>query len=189
MKRIKNLILSLTAAVFILGFTLNFNACTNQSPVQSFETGAATTRAPGELKILKSTDLSLGKLFVSQKLITVKDGGIVQVGNMMHGVSSLDFKPGDVSDDVTVTFNWESTGLLEGGAQFSPHGIYFNNPVAIKLSYKDADLTGINEATLKIWYFNEATGLWELVASDVHMNGKYIKGTIEHFSRYAIGAE
>lgn len=189
MKRIKNLILSLTAVAFMLGFALSFNACTNQSSVQSFETGGAATRAPGELKILKSTDLSLGKLFVSQKLITVKGGGKVQVGDKKHGVSSLDFKPGDVSADVTVTFNWESTGLLEGRAQFSPHGIYFNNPVEIKLSYKDADLTGINEASLKIWYFNETTGLWELIAGDVHMADKYIKGKIEHFSRYAIGAE
>jgi len=189
MKRIKNLTLSLVAAVFMLGLAMNFNACGNASSVQSFDQSAATTRAPGELKILKSTDLSLGKLFVAEKLITVKGGGKVEVGDKQHGVSSLDFKPGDVSADVLVTFNWESTGLLEGGAQFSPHGIYFNNPVEIELSYKDADLTGIDEATLKIWYFNETTGLWELVAGDVHMDGKYIKGTIEHFSRYAIGAE
>jgi len=79
--------------------------------------------------------------------------------------------------------------LLQGGAEFSPHGTTFNNPVAIRLSYKDADLTGINEQDIKIWYFNEIEGVWELIASDVDTGKKRVTGYIEHFSRYAIGSE
>ena len=169
---------------------MNFSACTEQSPLQSTDNTTATRRAPGDLNILKSTSpLSLNKLFVQSKLITVAHGGKIEVGDNMHGKSGLNFKSGDVSQNVLVTFEWESTGLLEGGAQFSPHGTTFNNPVEIRLSYKDADLSGINEEDIQIWYFNEEENVWELIASDVHTDHKYVKGYINHFSRYAIGAE
>ena len=191
MKKFKSFVASLTTAVLLTGLALNFNACSEQSPLQStIDNTTATRRAPGELNILKSTSpLSLNKLFVKQKLITVAQGGTVEVGNGEHGKSRLKFQPGDVSQNVLVRFEWESTGLLQGGAEFSPHGTTFNNPVAIRLSYKDADLTGINEEDIKIWYFNEEENVWELIASDVNTGKKHVDGYINHFSRYAIGAE
>ena len=190
MKKTKNIFASLTTALLLAGLALNFNACSEQSPLQSSDNVTSTKRAPGELNILKSkSGVSLNKLFVKEQLITVAAGGEIEVGDQEHGKSALEFKPGDVSQDVLVTFSWESAGLLQGGAEFSPHGTTFNNPVQVKLSYKDADLTGINEQDIKIWYFNEIEGVWELIASDVNTEKKHVKGYLEHFSRYAIGAE
>ncbi len=186
----KRTIQFIAAGLMTLSLTLHFSACTEQSPLQSDDITTATRRAPGELNILKSkSGVSLNKLFVKEKLITVAQGGKIEVGDPVHGISKLNFKPGDVSQDVLVTFSWESTGLLQGGAEFSPHGTTFNNPVKVTLSYKDADLTGINEQDIKIWYFNEIEGVWELIASDVNTEKKQVKGYLEHFSRYAIGAE
>ena len=190
MKSVKKIVKTLTAVVLLTGLAINFNACSEQSPLQSSDDTTSTKRAPGELNILKSkSGVSLNKLFVQSKLITVANGGRIEVGDTVHGKSRLNFKSGDVSQDVLVTFSFESTGLLEGGAEFSPHGTTFNNPVEIRLSYKDADLTGINEEDIQIWYFNEEENVWELIASDVHTGSKYVKGYINHFSRYAIGAE
>ena len=190
MKPVKKIVKTLTSAALMTLLTLNFNACTEQSPLQSNDNTTSTKRAPGELKILKSkSPVSLNKLFVQSKLITVAQGGKIEVGDNMHGKSRLNFKSGDVSQNVWVTFEWESTGLLEGGAEFSPHGTTFNNPVEIRLSYKDADLTGINEEDIKIWYFNEEENVWELIASDVNTEKQRVEGYVNHFSRYAIGAE
>ena len=189
MKTLRNHLVNLTAGLFMTGLALNFNACT-ESPIQSENKTVSTQRAPGELKILKSTSpLSLGKRFSKAKLITVKRGGLIRVGGRTHGKSVLDFKPGDVSQDVTVQFEWESTGFLEGGAQFSPHGTTFNNPVKIRLSYKDADLGDVEEEDLRIWYLNETEGVWELIGDNVHKDKKYVEGYINHFSRYALGSE
>lgn len=190
MKNFKSILASLSTAALMTAMALSFNACTEQSPMQVGGESTSITRAPGELNILKSTSpASLKKAFVSQKLITVAQGGKIEVGDNQHGKSRLNFKSGDVSQNVLVTFSWESTGLLEGGAEFSPHGTVFNNPVQIRLSYKDADLTGINEEDIKIWYFNEEDGVWELIAGEVHSDDKFVQGYIEHFSRYAIGTE
>ena len=186
----KRTIQFIAAGLMALSLTLHFSACTEQSPLKSNDITTSTKRAPGELNILKSkSGVSLNKLFVQEKLITVAEGGKIEVGDKEHGESELEFKSGDVSQDVLVTFFWESAGLLQGGAEFSPHGTTFNNPVQVKLSYKDADLTGINEQDIKIWYFNEIEGVWELIASDVNTETKHVKGHLEHFSRYAIGTE
>ncbi len=189
--KVKNGLKSLAAAALLVGVALSFNACSEHSPLQSTtDKTTATRRAPGELKILKSKfGVSLNKLFVKEKLITVDEGGKVEVGDDEHGKSRLKFEEGDVSQDVLVRFEWESTGLLQGGAEFSPHGTTFNNPVKIRLSYKDADLTGVNEDDLEIRYYNEVTGEWEFIGNEVNTSKKVVIGYTDHFSRYAIGAE
>ncbi len=146
-----------------------------------------TTRS--ELNIIRTKNRGLNKFFESSALITVKDGGEITVGNGKHGESKIIFNHGDVSEDVLVTFSWESTGLLMGGATFSPHGINFNNPVEVRLSYKDADLNGIDPANLAIWYYNEDLDVWELVPSTVDTSRKRVIGYLNHFSRYALSAD
>ncbi len=137
-------------------------------------------------KILRSKNLKFAKEFYSEALIT-PEGGSISVGDEEHGISTLRFRHGSVDQEVLVGFWWESTGFLEGGCEFSPHGITFNMPVDLILSYKDADLTGINEDNLSIYYYNEDTQTWERLCSKVNKNKKYVKACLEHFSRYAIG--
>ncbi len=112
------------------------------------------------------------------------DGGTISVGDEVHGISKLVFPEDAVDDDVLITFSMESTDLLE--VQFSPHGITFDEPVRLELSYKDADLTGVNEDDLKIYYYNENTGVWELVGDQVDKTKKVVVGYTNHFSRYAV---
>ena len=64
-----------------------------------------------------------------------------------------------------------------------------SNPVTMRLSYKDADLGGIAEEDLRIWYYDENDELWELAGQIVNTVEKYVEGTTTHFSRYAIGSE
>ena len=189
MKRFEKILTHLLTAGLVAGMALNFSACSKESPLQSEANSIAPKQADEELKILKAKTFSLGKLFVNEKLITVEDGGKILVGNEENGKSSLHFESGDVSQDVLVRFSWESTGLLEGGAEFSPSDAVFNNPVKITLSYKDADLTGINEQDIRIYFFNETEGVWELIASEVNTKKKRVSGYIDHFSRYALAAE
>ena len=83
MKPVKKIFKTLTAVVLLAGLAINFNACSEQSPLQSSDDTTATRRAPGELKILKSKfGVSLNKLFVKEKLITVDEGGKVEVGDV-----------------------------------------------------------------------------------------------------------
>ena len=85
-----------------------------------------------------------------------------------------------------ITFWWESNSFQ---AEFSPHGTMFNVPVRMELSYEDADLTGIDENDLRIYYYNDATQEWELIGDQVDTVNKIVIGYTNHFSRYAIGME
>lgn len=181
MKKIKNFVASLTTAVLLTGLAINFNACSEQSPLnpEVSETG---------FKMLKSKNSSLNKAYQVSKVIGAH-GGTIKVGDGAHGFSKLEVPENALDVDVFITFWWESTGFLQGGADFSPHGTTFNLPVRLELSYKDADLTGVDEDDLEIRYYNETTGQWELIGNHVDKDNKVVIGYTDHFSRYAIGAE
>ncbi len=175
MKRFKKLVNSLTL-VLLTALALNFNACMNQSPLspEPSESG---------FKILKVKNPRLMKAFQRSKLID-GNGGTLSIGDEKHGISKIVIPANAVDQDVLITFSWESTDLLV--AQFSPHGITFDEPVRLELSYKDADLTGVNEDGLKIYYYNEDTGVWELIGDEVDKTKKVVVGYTNHFSRYSV---
>ena len=181
MKNFKTILASLSTGVLMTAMALNFNACSEQSPLQS------EVSATG-FKMLKSTNTSLNKVFQKSQLIG-EDGGTIRVGKPKQGFSEVEIPAGALNDDVLITFWWESTGFLEGGADFSPHGTTFNLPVRLELSYKDADLTGVNEDDLEIRYYDETTGQWEFIGNQVDKDKKVVVGYTDHFSRYAIGTE
>ena len=181
MKKIRNFVAALTTALLLAGLAQNFNACTEQSPLQS------EVPATG-FKMLKSKNTSLNKVFQESQVIGA-DGGTIRVGRGAQGFSKLEVPEGALDDDVLITFWWESTGFLEGGADFSPHGTIFNELVRLELSYKDADLTGVDEDDLEIRYYNETTGQWEVIGNEVDKKKKVVVGYTDHFSRYAVGAE
>ncbi|MCH8954838.1 hypothetical protein IIA28_05890, partial [candidate division KSB1 bacterium] len=54
---------------------------------------------------------------------------------------------------------------------------------------KKADLQGFKEEDLKIFYYNEETELWEFIGGEVDKKKKIVIAFLDHFSRYAIGAE
>ena len=175
MKRFKKLISSLTL-VLLTGLALNFNGCMDQSSL-------SPEPSEGGFKILKVKHPRLMKAFQQSKLID-GSGGTLSVGDEMHGISKLVIPANAVGNEVLITFSMESTDLLE--AQFSPHGITFDQPVRLELSYKDADLTGVNEDGLKIYYYNQDSGAWELVGEQVDKTKKVVVGYTNHFSRYAV---
>ena len=176
MKRFKKVIIPWKGLVLFAVLALSLNACMNQSPLspEASESG---------FKILKVKHPRLMKSFQQSKWID-DDGGTISIGDEVHGISKLVFPEDAVGNDVLITFSWESTDLLE--AQFSPHGITFDQPVWIELSYKDADLTGVNEDGLKIYYYNENTGVWEIVGDQIDKTKKVVVGYTNHFSRYAV---
>ena len=168
----------------------------DEGPLSEEEVNAITAPkekiqiAEKDLKILKSkSGVSLQKRFVSRWYVPLGAYGWAYVGDYEHGRSWLYFPPYAMNQTTIVTMDWESTGFLEGGAVFSPHGTQFNRPVTVWLSYKDADLGDINEEDLKIWYFNEKTEMWELIGDVVDTKRKMVGGLLRHFSRYAIGSE
>jgi hypothetical protein len=61
------------------------------------------------------------------------------------------------------------------------------NSVTMKLYYNDSDLTGIDESTLRLYYYNATSNAWEKFDSPVggvDMPANYVWAITNHFSNY-----
>jgi len=168
-----------------------FYGCSKESPFAPIQTNDGDQldtikRTTQEIKFLTANSTSLQKVFNKEQLITVSNGGTIEVGDGLKGICSITFLPGDVKEDVTVSLSWDSQNFA---TELLPHGIKFNNPVQVRFSYKNANLTGINENDLGIWYFDERENMWHLYGQTVDKGAKYVEGTTTHFSKYRVGDE
>ncbi|MBN1483047.1 hypothetical protein EH223_14075 [candidate division KSB1 bacterium] len=172
-------------ATFILVGCSSDNSLAPETPSAGLQvksnTGMVTL-----LKMKNPAPLSKGEASAAiiQKFITVAQGGEIAVGNELFGVSRIIFQPNDLPENLLISIQWSLGSYCEG--VFGPHGTQFNQPVRVELSYKNADLTGINEDDLRVYYFNEDTNLWEAIGGTVDKTNKVIIAYLEHFSRYAI---
>jgi hypothetical protein len=137
---------------------------------------------------LLQVDDSLGKrnraALYAEEFITAADGGELVVGNWILGFSKMIFQPNDLPQDLLISVSWCDGQFCEG--VFDPHGTQFNQPVRVELSYRRAILRGGDENDLRVYYFNEDTGIWEYIGGEVDTENKVIVVYLEHFSRYAI---
>ena len=137
----------------------------------------------GPVKILALKSTSLAKSAAEQFIVAEK-GGTITVGNRTQGLSRIIFEPGDLPKDMTIEFNWAIDEYCIG--EFGPHGTVFNSPVRVELSYKAADLSNVDEKNLRISYYDEDSGVWQVLGGKADRENKVLIAYLEHFSRYAI---
>lgn len=65
----------------------------------------------------------------------------------------------------------------------------FSKPINISYDYSDADLSNINEDSLKFYSFNEQTGSWDPIPTILDQINKIASGEILHFSQFALMGE
>ncbi len=71
--------------------------------------------------------------------------------------------------------------------EFGPHGTTFDKPVTISLPYDTASLpAGADPAKLKVAYWNQASGQWEVLPSVVSAADKLVSADVAHFSVYQV---
>jgi hypothetical protein len=173
----------------VLGVSLI--ACSKESPLSLQKSSLedqlnSNIKTTDQIKFLKAKTPRLAKILEKSQLITANVGGLVRIGDYETGYSGVKFLPGNLQEDTTINIWWDSQNFQ---AEFSPHGITFNEPVLMRLSYKDADLGDIDENSLRIWYYNEINDVWEIIGNEVNTDAKYVQGYTTHFSRYAVGGE
>jgi hypothetical protein len=70
--------------------------------------------------------------------------------------------------------------------EFGTDGLVFDKPVRVTMSYRDADLSGINESTIRIGWYNEKAGRWDDMTCDVDFVNKTVTAELNHFSAYGL---
>ena len=85
--------------------------------------------------------------------------------------------------DAPISISINSTDYIK--VDFGPDG-WFNSPVTVNVSYRDADLTGINVNNLTVAWYDTATGKWIDLGGTVDTIAKIVKVLTDHFTEYTI---
>ncbi len=194
MKAVKKIGRSLIIGIAMTGLALNFNACTEQSPLSS--TGESPF-AQDNLQLIDLGDafisLNKGKFKVSA-VVTPEDGGqLVLIKGKAFKDQKKDFKEDgeiEIIDDdsldivgfgkksgfvVTLTVlphsvkdTTELSLIMDKkrfDMKFGPAGTVFANPALLNIIGVNLKLKKVNLETLGIYYHNPATGQWQKIDS------------------------
>jgi len=74
--------------------------------------------------------------------------------------------------------------------EFGPDGTQFDPPITITITYTDQDVAGIDEAYLRVFQYNPATGVFDIEIGTIverDLENNTISFTVSHFSIYGLG--
>ncbi|MFQ5628319.1 MAG: hypothetical protein ACE5I1_06130 [bacterium] len=104
-------------------------------------------------------------------------------GKLKHCDHKIKVPANALSQDTKISINVMSTAFMD--IDFGPDGT-FSKPVEITISYKDADLSGINEDNLTIAWFDPGSNTYYDVGGTINKKKKYIKVLVNHFTQYSL---
>ena len=187
MKKIKSFIASLTTAVLLTGLALNFNACTEQSPLASVEDDIQDSVS---LAKKSSYPQSASFKFRYRNNINGYESGNVNVpgGSNLHiNEGSLTPPPGTpFKEKVYITMLVEKDEVKnELIFTFGPSGSQFSPAAKVTFDWTDLGL----ESAPNLYYIDENGNYIPQAPDNVDVQGRHITLSVDHFSRYAIGAE
>lgn len=167
---------SFFTGVFILAAVVLFTVLMgcSQNPLQS-----ASQDQPRLLKRNLAT-MKIGDVpAYTDTVLSAATGGVVSLADV-----ELTFPPRALSNDTLIFIDIPDIAVFEN--HFGTDGLRFNAPVKVVMSYRDADLVGINESTIRLAWLNDATGEWNSMACTLDTVNKTVAGYLQHFSAYAL---
>lgn len=177
-------------AIALLALIIGLTGCSQDNAVSPTSNSASQAKEAkivesdiGPVQLLRLKGTSLAKTSADQ-FISAEKGGTITVGDKIQGISKIVFQPNDLPKDMNIQFDWAMNDYCIG--EFGPHGTVFNAPVRVELSYKNAEITNVDEDNLRISYYNPDTGIWEVIGGKVDSLNKVLIVYLKHFSRYAI---
>lgn len=170
--------------VLILGLVIG---CGNNSMQPESQADAISLSAAS--KVAQGNDFDC---FESSGLITVSDGGEIQLG-WGGPKNSLKFAPGAVAEDVDIDI---TTCIVKGNAQnsfsvieleFSPDGVYFSTPAQIVINAGSLNALRAPNfgGVVRLYFYNPDTGEWLVLQEARIIKGK-VTFEIDHFSKFGI---
>ncbi len=195
MKAIKKLSKLAFTSILMTAFALNFNACTERSPlgstgenpfaqdnVQLIDLGDAfASLNKGELKVSAVVTpedggqlvLIKGKAFKDQKKDFKKSGEIEIIDDEDLNVVSFGKKSGFIVSLTVLPHSVKDTTELSlimdkkrFDMEFGPRGTVFANPALLNIIAVNLNLKKVNLETLAIYFDNPETGQWQKIDSE-----------------------
>jgi len=115
----------------------------------------------------------------AEAVISSEEGGILSLLDV-----TLEIPAGAVPNDTLFSIFIPDDEVFYN--EFGTHGLIFDKPVKVTMSYRNADLTGINESTVRIAWFNNNVDQFEDVQCEIDFENKTVTAYLSHFSAYGL---
>lgn len=175
--RTKNRVLFIISSALLLLLAVGCS----ESPLES-------TAPTQEVKVLGRSASSLASAMYSpgdgtdlyaEQVISAETGGRLEFYDVI-----IEVPAGAIDNDTTFSIRIPDLSVFYN--EFGTHGLVFNTPVHVTMSYRDADLSNVVEETIRIAYFNNVTGEYDDVVCQLDMVNKVVKAELSHFSAYGL---
>jgi hypothetical protein len=115
-------------------------------------------------------------------LVSAKKGGAVSLGRF-----TLEIPPGALDADTHIKISVPDPSMVV--CELEPHGLQFNKQVTLTVNYGGtvAEQLESSKSTLGVYWYNEATGRWQLVGKGLDPDRNLTQAKLEHFSKYGGG--
>jgi hypothetical protein len=165
------------SALVLFAFAALIVAGCSKSPMSS----DTVTGQPAMLHRAASATaaMSPGAEFYVEKQIVAADGGSLQLADVTLSIPS-----GALAFDTLYSISIPDINTFYN--EFGTNGLVFDKPVTVTMSYRDADLSGVNVASIRIAWLNPKTGMFESIRCTLDPVNKTVTGTLNHFSAYAL---
>ncbi len=117
--------------------------------------------------------------FSVQQRISAETGGILNLLDV-----TLEIPPGAVPKDTIFSIDIPDINVFYN--EFGTSGLVFDVPVKVTMSYRNADLGGVDESTIRIGWLNPNTNEFIDVECEVDFSTQTVTGYLDHFSAYAL---
>jgi len=88
--------------------------------------------------------------------------------------------------DVDTLYSIDIPDLSVFYNEFGTDGLVFNVPVTVTMSYRGADLSGVDESTIRIGWWDEDGQKWVDMVCTLDKVNQTVTGQLHHFSAYAL---
>lgn len=166
--------LSVMAAMLFIG-------CSTDSPV-----APTVTAEPNQPRVLSrgaspASGSALGSPVNSYTEVTIvaSQGGRLELYDVV-----LEIPAGALDADTLYSISIPDLSVFYN--EFGTDGLVFKKPVKVTMSYRDADLSGINESTIRIGWWDEDNARWIDMKCQLDRVNQVVVGELYHFSAYAL---
>ncbi|MDW7731326.1 MAG: PGF-pre-PGF domain-containing protein [Methanolobus sp.] len=118
--------------------------------------------------------------------LTVPSGTIAKdsSGNALNTSITVGTTTANSTMDLALSSSESVVGKV---VELGPAGATFDPYIQVRFDYDDADISGLDESTLGVKFYNTSSGLWEAqTVVERNTSENYIIANIEHFSDFAV---
>ncbi|MFZ0392158.1 MAG: hypothetical protein WAN36_16975, partial [Calditrichia bacterium] len=129
--------------------------------------------------------LNDSSLFYREQFCETGHDEELKLSSGLTGESKVKLEKNTLPENMTVIFEWGGGDVYEGKITSREFGtaVSLNQAASIQISYKEGDVTEVDESTVGLYIYNELNADWELLTGQVEPDKKKVVASLGRFGK------